>query len=143
MPRFPGSCTPAITSNGPACGFGQNVFEREFLPSHQSRHTLRRFAGDDAGEKLVGQQKVSTWAPICGSRRSALGGRGLVEEDGPKAQAAANGFFQNAQALDGAVAVGGELAPAEGPAQFFDQSVVASLNAAQAAASTLAVSSWP
>src|SRR6202040_2054750 len=64
--------------------------------------------------------------PLCPSHG------GLAEKDCPKAQTAANGFFQNSQAFNGAVPVRGKLAAREGPAQLFNQSVVASLDAAQA-----------
>ena len=132
VPRFPGSCTPAIANSGPACGFGQHIFQGEFLPSRQRSHALRRFAGDDAGEQLVGQQQGLDLGAELGQKPFCPGRGRLAEKDCPKPQAAANGFFQDAQAFNGAVAVRGELAAGKGPAQLFDQRIMASLDAAQA-----------
>ena len=65
---------------------------------------------------------------------------GGAEEYGLELQPAADGFFQNAHAFDGAVAVGREFAMREGCAQLFDQGVVASLDASQAAVDSRVVS---
>jgi len=57
-------------------------------------------------------------------------GRGrLVEKDRAKTQTAANGFFQNPQAFDGAAPIAGKFAAGKGPAQLFDQGIVPAFNA--------------
>jgi hypothetical protein len=46
--------------------------------------------------------------------------RGLAEEDGPKTKAATNRFFEDASALDGAIAIGSQFAACEGFSKLFD-----------------------
>ena len=59
-----------------------------------------------------------------------------------EAQAAPDGFFENAQAFDGAVSGFGKLGAREGFAQSFDQRVVAALDAAEAFCGTERVFGW-
>jgi hypothetical protein len=68
-------------------------------------------------------------------RKKAFGavfGRG-AEEYGFEFQSAADGFFENAHAFDGAIAVGRDFTVGKGCAQLFDEGVVASLDASQSA----------
>ena len=64
---------------------------------------------------------------------------GGAKEDRLEFQAAADGFFENAHAFDGAIAVGCEFTMGKSAAQFFDQGVVASLDASQALAGSRVV----
>ena len=57
--------------------------------------------------------------------------RGLAEEDGTKTKAAANRFFEDANALDGAIAIGGGFAACEGFSKLFDEGIVPSLDTPQ------------
>jgi hypothetical protein len=57
--------------------------------------------------------------------------RRLAKEYRAQAQTAADGFFQDAQALDGAVSAFGKFRPRKCLAQLLDQRVVASLNTAE------------
>ena len=54
---------------------------------------------------------------------------GLAEEYGTKTKAAPNRFFEDANTLDSAIAIGSRLAMREGFSKLFDQSIVPSLNA--------------
>jgi hypothetical protein len=63
------------------------------------------------------------------ARGAILGG--VTKEDGAETEAAANRFFQDAQAFDGAVSGFGEFGAGEGQAQLLDQGVVPSLDAAE------------
>ena len=58
---------------------------------------------------------------------------GVAKEHGLELQSAADGFFQNAHAFDGAVAFGCGFGMGEGSAQLFDEGIVASIDASQAA----------
>src|SRR4029077_8381722 len=57
--------------------------------------------------------------------------RRLAKEYRTEAQAAADGFFEDAQALDSTVSAFGEFRTRKRLAQLLDQRVVASLNAAE------------
>ena len=60
-----------------------------------------------------------------------MGAAGVAEKDGLKAQAAADGLFDDPVAFHGNVAGGGGLALGEGLAQVFDQRVLAAGDAAE------------
>ena len=53
---------------------------------------------------------------------------GLAEEYGTKAKAATDRFFEDASALDGAIAIGSGFAAREGFSKLFDESIVSSLD---------------
>jgi hypothetical protein len=55
----------------------------------------------------------------------------LTKEHRAETQAAADGFFQDAEALDGAVSGFGEFGTRECLAQLFDQRIVAAFDAAE------------
>ncbi len=84
------------------------------------------------GEKLIGQQQGLNLGAELGQEAAGAGRASLAEKDRPEPQAAANGFFQNSQTFNGAIPVGSEFPAIEGPAQLFDQGIMASLDAAQA-----------
>ncbi len=73
---------------------------------------------------------MSTWAAIWGNKRSARAARRFAEKYRTKLQAAADGFFHNAHAFNGAMAVGREFAVRERAAQLLHQRIVATLDAA-------------
>jgi hypothetical protein len=90
---------------------------------------LRRITGHDAVEQIVWQeQRVNLGSNL---RKQAIGtvlGR-LAKKHGAESQAAANRFFEYAQALDGAIASFCEFGARKGLAQLFDQRVMPSFNA--------------
>ena len=134
VPRFPGSCTPAMANSGPPAALANTSSRVKSFHRTRAATPCGASLGTTLANSLSGSRSVSTWAPSWG-RKPLCPGRGrLAEKDCLKAQAAANGFFQNSQAFNGAVPLRGELAAGEGPAQLFDQSIVASLDAAQAGA---------
>jgi tRNA G26 N,N-dimethylase Trm1 len=58
--------------------------------------------------------------------------RRCAEENSAKFESAAQGFFNDAEALNRTLTVGGKLAAPEGLAQLFKQCIVTALDAAKA-----------
>ena len=92
---------------------------------------LRGFGGDGAVEDVVGQEDGFGGAAELGEQAvGSLAGR-FREEDGAQAQAAADGFLDQFDALDGDRAVLGGFGLGEGAAQVFDQRVLAAGDGAE------------
>ena len=115
VPRLPGSCKPARTTIGPTCRRSDDIVERKFFQADERGHALRGFAGNEAVEQFVGKQKGFDLSADL--RQEAVGAvlRGLAKEYRTETQAAADGFFQNAQAFDGTVSGFGEFGSAKTP----------------------------
>src|SRR5262249_16765731 len=85
------------------------IFNRIFLESHQRRHTLRSLAGYAYIKEPVRKQKRFNVRPNL--RQKPLGEilRRLLKKHGAKTQSAADRLFDDADALNRAVAIFGTL----------------------------------
>src|ERR1022692_3303449 len=131
VPRLPGSCRPARTMMGPTCMRSVTSSRENCLRRTRAATPCGDSLGTRLSNNLSGSRRVSTWAPICGSRRSA---RSCADskEYRTETQATADGFFQDAQAFDGTISGFGEFGVGKCLAELLDQGVVAAFNAAEA-----------
>ena len=71
VPRFPGSCTPAIASKGPVCDLASTSSALKVLQRTSAATPCGVSLGTALANSLSGSSRVSTWAASWGSRRSA------------------------------------------------------------------------
>ena len=109
----------------------QHILQRKFPASHQGGHPLRRLARHRGGEQPVGQQQSFDVGGDLGHQPLGFGFCRPAEEHRPELQPAAQGFFHDAHALNGAMAIGSEFAASEGATQLLDQGVVPSFEGMQ------------
>jgi hypothetical protein len=106
-------------------GWAEEVFESRDEGMDEGGDALRGFAGDGAVEDVVGEENGFRVVAELGEQAvGALASR-LGEEDGAQAQAAADGLFDQLDALDGdrAIVVGSGLG--KGFAKILDEGILA------------------
>jgi hypothetical protein len=112
----------------PGLGSGKDLIEGTRGATYQRGHTLRRVAGNRAGEQLVREHNRFYMSPDLRQQSLHLGVRRLAEKYGVKTKAAADRLFHNANSLDGAITLLGQFALAERSAQLFYKGIMPTLH---------------
>ena len=93
---------------------------------------MRSLAGHDAREQLVRKEQGFNICADLGQQSGGFVLRRITEEHRAKAKPAANGFFQNTDAIDGTVTIRSKLPVGEGSTQFLYERVVPAFDGAKA-----------
>ena len=117
VPRFPGSCTPAIATRGPAVRPVKTSAAVNVLQRTKAATPCGVSLGTALANNLSGSNKSFDMRRQLRQQAAPPDSPPSSQKHCPKLQSAANGLFEDPHAFDGAISVGRQLAMRRRPAR--------------------------